>query len=335
MANTTRRITIQDIARYANVSVPTVSRVLNASGYVSDGKRQAVLAAVNELNYRPNVIAQGLASGQSLTIGVLTQLIATPIYDLILRGVVETLYGTGYSPLIADGSWMPKREREAIQTFLDRSVDGLILLGGSLPHEDIIQVAAKLPTVVIARNVPELGCQSLQINDFEGGYLATRHLIEAGHRRIAHIRGIMEHMDAGQRWHGYLKALEEAGISADPNLMVQGDFTESSGVIGVEMLLTRGASFSAIFASNDQMAYGAHLALHRRGIRVPDDVSLVGFDDLSYTAYMTPPLTSIGVPALEIGQAASQGLLNLIQGKPCDMPPIPLRLIIRESVARR
>ena len=330
-----KRITIQDIAKHAHVSVTTVSRVLNDSGYVSADKRQAVQTAIDTLDYKPNVFAQSLASGQSHSIGVLTQLIASPMYDLILRGVVEYLYNSNYSPIIADGYWIVQREKDSIQTFLDRSVDGLILLGGSLPHEEIIRIARQVPTFVIARNIPELADQSIPIDDFSGGYMATRHLIEAGHRSIAHIRGLVDHADAELRYNGYCQALKDAGIPEDPNLLVQGDFTEASGVLGVEILLTRGVNFSAIFAANDQMAYGARLALHRKGIRVPQDVSLVGFDDVSFSAYIPPPLTTVSVPAQDIGRLAAQYMLNMIRGEPVSIEQPPIKLVIRESVARR
>jgi LacI family transcriptional regulator len=335
MANHTKRVTIQEIADHAKVSTSTVSRVLNAKGYISLNKRQAVLEAIEELNYRPNVFAQSLASGQSRTIGVLTQLLGSPIYDLILRSIVETLNGSEYSPLIADGYWIADKEREAIQTFRDRSTDGLIILGGSLPAEEIITITQQIPTVVIARDIPELASQSIPIDNADGARLATQHLIECGHRRIAHIRGLENHEDAELRIEGYQRALQDAHITSDPDLVVQGDYTEASGIMAVEILFTRGVSFSAIFAANDQMAVGARLALYRRGIRVPEDISLVGFDDQPVSAFMTPPLTTVGVPPLEIGRIATHGLLNLLKGKPCDMPPTPIRLYIRESVARR
>lgn len=329
-----KKITISDIADRANVSTTTVSRVLNNSGYVSDTKRQAVLHAIKELNYRPNLFAQGLASGQSMTIGVLTQFIASPVYDLILRGIVDKLNGSKFSPLIADGYWDSRREMEALQTFLNRSIDGLIILGGDLPKETILEVAEKFPTVVIARNIPELGCQSMSMDDYRAAYEATQYLINSGHQRIVHIAGIESHFDATERQRGYLQALTDAGIAPDPNLIAPGDFTETAGILALESLLARGQHFSAIFAANDQMAYGARLALYRRGIRVPQDISLIGFDDQPPSAYMTPPLTTVGVPALEIGQAAAQGLLNMIGGEPCNLPTFSLTLRIRESVAR-
>jgi LacI family transcriptional regulator len=329
-----KKITISDIALRAKVSITTVSRVLNDSGYVSEDKRQAVLLAIDELNYRPNLFAQGLASGQSSTVGVLTQLIASPIYDLILRGVVEKLNGSKFSPLIADGYWNTRREKEAIQTFVNRSIDGLIILGGSLPKEDILEIAERIPTVIIARDVPELSCQSIFLDDYRAAYEATQYLINSGHRRIVHISGLELHNDAINRRRGYFQALADANIAPDPNLIIPGDFTETAGILAVESLLTRGQHFSAIFAANDQMAYGARLALYRRGIRVPQDISLVGFDDQPPSAYMTPPLTTVGVPALEIGHAAATGLLEMLRGEACHIPAFSLFLRIRESVAR-
>lgn len=334
LQNKEKRITIADIARRANVSITTVSRVLNDTGYVSDLKRQAVLRAIAELNYRPNLFAQSLASGQSKTIGVLTQFIASPIYDLILRGMIEQLNGSEFSPLIADGYWNREREMEAVQTFINRSVDGLILLGGNLPKETILELANKVSTVIIARKIPELINQTIDLDDYQAAYEATQYLIDAGHRRIVHIAGIEDHSDAVERRQGYLQAIKDAGVTPDPNLIFPGDFTETAGILAMESLLTRGLPFSAIFAANDQMAYGARLALYRRGIRVPQDISLIGFDDQPPSAYMTPPLTTVGVPALEIGQAAAQGLLDMLHGKPCSLPAFSLELRIRESVAR-
>ena len=330
-----KRITIQDIARRANVSISTVSRVINNTGYVAENKRQAVAHVIQELNYRPNLFAQSLASGQSMTIGVLTQALASPLYDIILRYFVEALSSSSYSPLIADGNWVPEKELAALRTFLDRSVDGLVVLGGNLEASVLVEIAQEIPMIVIARDIPELGCQSISLEDYQGAYEATRYLIEAGHRRIAHITGIQQHQDTLSRIEGYQQALRDAGFTPDPNLIIAGDYAEASGLMAVEMLMMRGGTFSAIFAANDQMAYGARLALHRRGIRVPDDISIVGFDDQGPSAYMIPPLTSVHVPAQEIGAAAAQGLLRLIKGEGCDLPRLFPRLAIRESVARR
>ena len=186
----------------------------------------------------------------------------------------------------------------------------------------------------MARQLPELPERCVYVDNFQAAYQATRYLIEAGHEEIAHITGIMAQPDGVARRDGYLQALQDAGLDPDPALVVEGNFWRQSGVLAVETLLVRGRVFSAIFAANDQMAFGARLALFRRGIRVPDDVSIVGFDDQPDSAYMTPPLTTIRQPAVEMGETAAQFLLHILKGKPYEKPALSTELIIRESVAR-
>ena len=332
---TSKNYTILDIANRADVSISTVSRVLNNTAPVAEKTRERVMNVIVELGYKPNLFAQGLAGGQSRTIGVLTQLIGSPFYDVILRGILKGIDGSGYSPFFADGGWDAKKDQIAINMFMQRQVDGLIILNGHSPEELLIEVAAQVPMIIVGREISYLKEQCLPFDDCEAARKATQYLIDAGHRQIAHITGLPNHQDATERREGYLKALTESGIQPDPRLIVEGDFTEPSGVMAVEMLLMRGHIFSALFAANDQMAYGARLALYRRGMRVPEDVSIVGFDDQAPSAYMVPPLTSIRRPPLEIGEAAGQALVDLMQGKPIALPRFPSTLMIRESVIRR
>ncbi len=329
-----KKVNIQDIAQKANVSISTVSRVLNDGASVSEAKRSAVLQAVAELNYQPNMAAQALAGGQTKTVGVITQDISNPFYDAILRGVRQGLDENGYSPIFADGHWQAPVELKSLQMLLDRSVDGFIVLGGCSPEEVLWQFNRQAPLIIIGRNLPSLANQCLPLDDFKGAYKATQYLIELGHQRIAHITGILSHQDAVERRKGYEQALVDAGLEPDPELIIEGNFLEQSGVLATEILFTRSRTFSAIFAANDQMAYGVLLALYRRGIRVPDDISIIGFDDQRTTAYTTPPLTTIRQPAIEIGETAAQAILHLLKGKPFTIPEFPAELIIRESVAR-
>ena len=330
-----KNFTIQDIANRANVSISTVSRVLNNTAPVAEETRQRVLSIITELGYKPNLFAQGLAGGQSRTIGVLTQLIGSPFYDVILRGILRGIDGSGYSPLFADGGWDVEKDQIALYMFMQRQVDGLIVLNGHSPDEFLVEIALRIPMIIVGREIAELSEQCLPFDDLEAAYKATQHLIDAGHRRIAHITGLPNHQDANERRDGYIKALEQNGIQPDPELIIEGDFTEPSGVMAVEMLLMRGRIFSAIFAANDQLAYGARLALYHRGLRVPEDVSIIGFDDQAPSAYMVPPLTSIRRPPLEIGEAAGRALIYLIQGKSISLPKFQSSLVIRESVSRR
>jgi LacI family transcriptional regulator len=329
-----KRITIQDIAKKANVSKSTVSRVLNDTTPVAPEKETAVLAAMKELNYQPNIFARGLAGGQSLTIGALTQNIGSAFYDTIMRGIISGLKGSGYSPIFTDGRWELEEQQASLQILLDRQVDGIIVMGGTLSGKSLSTLNEQLPVVVVARELAELQNRCLFTDNYQAAYDATRYLIEAGHRQIAHITGEATHQDTGRRRAGFEQAHADAGLALNPDLIVEGTFRRQSGVLAMESLFTRGCSFTAIFAANDQMAFGARLALFRRGIRVPEDVSLIGFDDQPDSAYMTPPLTTVRQPADLLGEAAANYMLHLIKKKPFTPPTFSTELIIRESVAR-
>ena len=339
MASNGNKVTILEIAEKANVSPATVSRVLRGTTRVAQGKREAVLEAVDELDYRPNVFAQSLASGQSMTLGVLTQNFGSPFYDGILQGILDGLDNSDYSPIFADGRWQTAVEEKALQMLLDRRVDGLIFVGGQLSEERLAALEGKTPFIVVARELPTLPNNCLYVNNFAAAYEATRYLINQGHRQIAHITAPMHYQnavnDVRQRYDGYVQALQDEGIEPDPQLLVEGNLLQQSGVLAIETLLMRGRPFSAIFAANDQMAFGARLGLYRRGIRVPDDVSLVGFDDEPSSAYFIPPLTTARQPAVALGQTAAQAILDMINKKSVELPVFTAELIIRESVSRQ
>lgn len=330
-----KKNTIDDIARIAKVSKSTVSRVLNRSSRVKESKRRAVEKAMETLDFKPNAFARGLAGGQSMAIGIVTQNIGSPSYDSITQGILATLADSAYSPIFADGRWQAKIEEAAIQTLLGRQVDGIVVVGGSASLEALEHLRGVAPTVVVGRHLDGWGGQCIAFDNRQAALEAMRYLIRAGHREIAHIQGIRTHEDAIARLAGYRQALEEAGIPFQEGLLANGNFNGQSGVLAVESLISRGESFTALFAANDEMAIGARLALFRRGIRVPDDVSLVGFDDQPHSLYMTPPLTTVRQPTFEMGIAAAKAMLLLLEGEP--VPPIsmPIQLAIRESVAYR
>ncbi|MAU00444.1 MAG: transcriptional regulator [Anaerolineaceae bacterium] len=332
------KVTIHDIAEKAGVSPSTVSRVLRNSAGVAENKRDAVMQAVAELDYRPNIFAQSLASGQSMTIGVLTQNFGSPFYDGILQGILLGLEDSDYWPLFADGRWQPAIEEQSLDLLLDRRVDGIIIIGGQIPEEKLQKVAAKTPLIVVARGLKTMPQHCLYLDNFQAGYQVTKYLLEMGHRDIAHITAPVAYEktvnDIQKRYEGYQQALRDVGLEPDPRLVVEGNLQQQSGVLAVEMLLSWGRPFSAIFSANDQMVFGARLALFRRGIRVPEDVSLVGFDDESSAAYMVPPLTTAHQPSVQMGQVAAQAILQMINGNSPDLPVFKAELIIRESVSR-
>jgi LacI family transcriptional regulator len=289
---------------------------------------------MKSLGYQPNVFARGLASGRSMAVGVITQQIGTPVYSMIIQGLIHGFGGTGYSPLIADGQWKEGTELDAIQSVVDRHVDGLVLIGAGISLPELNSLRTQLPTIVVAKQIPGWSDQCVYVDNRAAAYDATRHLIDFGHRKIAMICGIKHHPDAINRLEGYSMALAEAGIELDPLLIQEGDFTAQSGLIGVNGLLARGRPFTAVFCANDMMAFGARLALQRHGIRVPDDVSIVGFDDQAESSYVSPPLTTVRQPGVEMGELAARTLLKMIQGEPCKVPILHGELQYRESVAR-
>ncbi len=332
------KITILDIAEKANVSPSTVSRVLRNSAGVAQKKRDAVMQAVAELDYRPNIFAQSLASGQSMTIGVLTQNFGSPFYDGILQGVLQGLEKTDYWPLFADGRWQPAIAQQALELLIDRRVDGIIIVGGQIAEDKLRKIAAQTPLIAVARELKSMPENCLYVDNFQAAYQATKYLLNMGHRDIAHITASVVYQesvdDIFRRYEGYRQALYDVGLEPDSRLVVEGNLQQQSGVLAVEMLLSRGRPFSAIFSANDQMAFGARLALYRRGIRVPEDVSLFGFDDESSAAYMVPPLTTARQPSVQMGQVAAQAILEMINGGSPDLPLFEADLIIRESVSR-
>ena len=338
MAAQEEKVTILDIAKKANVSPSTVSRVLRGSARVKQSKHDAVMEAVSELNYRPNIFAQSLASGQSMTIGVVTPNVGDPFYNAILLGILQKLTETPYSSIFTDGQWQLDVEQRAINMLLDRRVDGVILAGGRLPDDELEKIAAEKPLLLVARATDKLQDCCLRVDNFKGAYDATQYLIDMGHRHIAHITTPTESRvaedDVTQRLLGYKQALSDAGIEFSPELIVEGNLLQQSGVLAVQRLLMQKQKFTAIFCANDQMAFGARLALFRRGFRVPEDVSLIGFDDHYSAAFSIPPLTTVRQPAVALGETAATAILDLINNKQIDIPLFEPELIVRESVAR-
>lgn len=327
-------VTIGKVARAAGVSASTVSRVLNGTAVVSDVKKQAIDEAIASLGFVPNPIARGLAGGRTFSIGVVTQALDSPFYGAAMRGIEEELLPAGYNALFVSGHWNASAEARCLAVLQSRRVDGIIVLTGRLSDQALKAYAKSQPLVVTGRTLKAPGLFALNFDNFEGGRLATQHLIHLGHQRIAFITGDPGHPDATERLRGYRAALEAAGIAFDEALVVPGEYHELSGLLAVDRLLETRQRFTAIFAANDQMAIGAALGLQRRSLRVPEDVSIVGFDDLPTSQYAIPPLTSVQQPAYELGRLAASAMQQLLaDAKPSVEVPAP-RLVARESSRR-
>jgi LacI family transcriptional regulator, galactose operon repressor len=325
-------LTIRDIARLAGVSAATVSRVVNRDSRVSTAKRGAVLAVIEQVHYQPSVVAQWLARGTSQAFGVLTEDLASEFYGLALKGIDAGLRNSGYQPIFANGA-QPAEEDAAIELLLRNRVSAVIAVG-FFREEKLRELAKKLPFVNVGPRIAGLEDRCAVADNLNGAYEATRHLIQLGHRRIAHIAGPSRHQHSADRVLGFNRALQEARIKPDPRLIVEGDFESASGARAIESLLRRRIQFTAVFASNDPMAYGAMHALFLRGLRVPRDVSIVGFDDRPQAAFTTPSLTTVRQPEIEMGAAAVAALLRELRGEPSALPRFATQLVVRESTAR-
>jgi len=324
-------VTLEMVAKEAGVSPSTVSRILNGTARVRDSKVRAVEAAIAKLQFMPNPVARSLARGKSMSIGVVTQMIDSPFYGEALAAIEKGLLRANYSPLFVSGHWREEDERRCLDHLLSRRVEGVILLTSCLPDQELVNLSRSLPLVLTGRRVATERIYCIDDDCTMGARLATDYLIGLGHRRIAFIAGPHGHPDAQQRLAGYKAALAAAKISSPANLVVPGNYSDAGGHAAMKSLLDAGTEFTAVFAANDQSAYGAMLALYRGGFSVPKDVSVVGFDDLPASAFTIPPLTSVHRSIDEVGEGAAEAMIDLIARRTPSARTISPTLAIRES----
>ncbi|GGJ24545.1 LacI family DNA-binding transcriptional regulator [Deinococcus roseus] len=329
-----RRITIKDVSALAGVSVSTVSRVLNASGPISEETRKAVMDAAAELKYQPNLLARGLVKNQLGGVGVLIPWLGGPFFCSFLEGVQDVIRDTPFRLVISSEQAQKAREHDALTYLLENDADGVIYYGDSLRPEDIAEINPQDKPVVLLGQPRTEAHPCVTIDDEVGAFLATRYLLDNGHRQIAHITGEASQHVTETRLGGYRRALSQAGVPFDGRLVFHADYTEQGGYRSVQQLLGRGVDFTAVFCSNDQMAIGAYQALREFNKRIPEDVSVVGFDDISFAQYMHPTLTTVRVPIRNMGSVAARMVIDLIEGREAEHPTLEAELVIRRSVKR-
>jgi DNA-binding LacI/PurR family transcriptional regulator len=301
--------TMQDVADLARVSRALVSLVMRDSPKVSPASRAAVLAAADQLGYRPNLMARSLASRRTNTLGVLVDDIHNPFFHDVADGIQHAAEQQGFGMIINVGRREPERERQAIDALLDFRVDGLLLLGPRLAHEHIDSAAARAPVVVVGRPTSSQFVDSINNDEIEGTALIVTHLVGLGHRSIVHIDG-GPGAGARPRRAGFELAMDAAGLTPD---VVSGNFTEASGADAADVLLARASLPTAIFAANDVCAIGLLDRLSQVGVRVPDDVSVVGYDNTSLATLGYVSLTSVDQPRYDMGVLAVETLLKRIE----------------------
>jgi LacI family transcriptional regulator len=321
------RPTIHDVAREAGASIATVSRALNG-GVVSAAARQRIEAAVARLGYRRNDVARGLVTGHSGLIGVVLPDLIGPLYAHMARGIEDVLDERGMHAMLVTDHLEPDAERRAIELLRARQVDGLVLIGSRLQPADLREAAGSVPIAHVQRDGPDDDAPQVRLDDAAGVRAAVEHLAAAGHRRIAHLAGTRR--DGVERREAFLAVMAEAGL--EPGPIVDGGFTEEGGEAAAAFVLAD-PSVTAVFCASDRMAVGLLHAAHGRGIAVPDDLSVVGFDDLTWARYLCPPLTTVRQPGREMGRAAARLVLG---GAPDPAEPV-LRvtptLVVRASTA--
>lgn len=312
-----KKPTIEDIARLAGVSRTTVSRVLNHRPDVDRGTRERVLRIIEEESYVPSLAATGLAGGHNHLIGMLLPAFTWPIVPDLVRGITEILKQTPYELVLYtfNDEDLDRDRREVINRLLATQLTAGLL--GVYPGHlatQLTELYTRGVPVVIIDDQQEHVTPWICPDNVAGAYTAVHHLVELGHRRIAHIQGPQDYLCTHERHQGYLQALAEAGIEPDPELVVEGDFLPQSGYVGAGLLLDLPPERrpTAIFAAADQMAYGALRAAEEHGISVPEDLALVGFDDDAPSAHVQPPLTTVRQPSFEMGQQGMELLLNMV-----------------------
>jgi len=353
------RATILDVARTSGFSASTVSIVLNEaplSRYVAAGTKERIRAVAGRLGYRPDASARSLRSRRSHTIGIMVSDISDPFCTLILQGIEKALYPTTYLPIIMIAHNQREQFERHIEMMIERRVEGLILVANWLFGEfhllaDIEK--SRIPTVGVGRDLTANRISSLQVDNEAGGYAAAKHLYELGHRDIVVLRGPSELSDSDRRWDGIQRFAAEAGLSLAAKRVAQlapavdptSGFDE--GISLTSAMIEKNIKFTAVLAFDDLTALGAIRALHQAGRRVPDDCSVIGFDDIPLAALSTPGLTTIRQPMEQMGSMAAQWVLDSLSGAktPLPAPDVPSlagalhlqapELVIRESTVRR
>ncbi len=307
-------ITIRDVAQQAQVSVTTVSHVINGTRFVSEEAKARVQAAIAALNYVPSAVARSLKSNRTHTVGMMIPNNSNPYFAEIIRGIEDACFAAGFNVILCNSDDDPHKQAAYVRVLSEKQVDGLIVLssGGDPELLDTLRTA-NMPLVVVDREIDDLAADLVEVNHEAGGRLATEHLVGLGHTRIACIAGPTELSSARQRVQGYRRALEAAGLPFDASRVVSRAFTPEGGHEAMSALLALPERPTAVFASNDLMAVGAICAAAQAGLRVPQDVSVIGFDDIALAAYINPPLTTIAQPKQQTGELAARLLMQRIR----------------------
>ncbi|MBM7037237.1 LacI family DNA-binding transcriptional regulator [Vibrio ulleungensis] len=326
-----KKATIYDVAKHASVSPATVSRYLNRTSFITKEKVDAIETAIFELGFRPRKRKNQPSTKRNMLIGVVAPSYDTSWVSAILEGMSSRMHCHSYDLIVETTQWKLERERMELQDYVQRKVDGIIVLGGFLSSVEVKQICGSIPVLFMSRDGESGDIPVLNIDNELGGYLATNHLIQKGHRKIAHVCGPQRSLDARERLAGYKRALKSAGIAYDPELVGDGHYDQYGGFWQAQAIKKKRPDVTAMFVANDLCAFGAIQALHQMGIAVPKDVSVVGFDDVQMADYYIPRLTTIRQPFFEIGELAINYILDIIGGNDANYEVPAVSFFERES----
>jgi len=326
--------TIKDVARLAGVHPSTVSRVINDDFRISEKTKNKVLLIIKKLGYTPNAIARGLKTKRTHTLGMLIPDITNPFFAEIARGVEDAANKNNFNVILCNTDDKPKKERTYLEILRGKRVDGLILGTAHIKDKSILGLEKKkFPYILVSRNIEKLNKNCIIVDDVEGGIMATEYLIKIGHRRIAHITGPLKTRSALNRLKGYKLVLKKHGIEYKDELVGEGDFKIKGGYQVMKRFLKLAEPPTAIFAANDLLALGAMQAIQKKNFHIPEDFSVIGFNDIKLASFIYPPLTTIRQPMLEMGALAVKMLIKIIEEGEFNQRKEVLesKLIIRES----
>ncbi|MCM3636888.1 LacI family transcriptional regulator [Sporosarcina luteola] len=302
---------IRDVAKHASVSVATVSRVLNDKGYVSAETRKKVEAAIAELNYRPNEVARSLFKKQSKTIGLILPDIMNPFFPELARAIEDTASKLGYTVILCNSDEDEEKAQRYVDVLLQKYVDGIIISSNTIQEKTIRELT--IPVVCIDREISK-DIPTIVVDNKNGARMATRFLREKGRRKIAHIRGPLDIVNANERCEGYREVVADEQWFRE-SYIVNGNYRMETATEAVLELLRQHSEIDGIFAANDTMAIGAMKAAYQHGLKVPEEISIIGFDGIALGKASIPELTTIEQPLYELGQKAAKVLIKLIKGQ--------------------
>lgn len=331
------RVTIKDIAKEAGVSVTTVSRVLNDKPDVNIETKKKIKKIIDKMGYNPNGVARGLVLNKTNTIGLIVPDISNPFFPEVARGVEHTAKRQGYSVILCDTDNNRDEERQAINLLRNKRVDGIVIFL-SLSDKELLKELEQgvLPVVQIADNISSYKISSVSIDNIKSAVTATEHLIQLGHKKIGHITGDLKTSSAKNRLLGFKRAILSADLRYNEKWVLEGDYSRESGFKQMLKILSLDDKPTSIFTSNDLMALGAYEAILDNGLNIPEDISVIGHDNINISKLIRPGLTTIHQPKYSTGELAAQILINEIKGKTNkkEAKILDTRLVIRNSTRK-